>query len=389
MTGPETNRDSDLARIDEALSEGRARADDPRERELQELALALQADAPEPEPGFAGELNARVEGGFEKAAGGRRRFRLSLPRLRLAPALGVAAMLIAVAVVAIGVLGRGDSPVDRTASAPRATTTAVPPISGIVEGDEQAQVAPSPVQPSPGGSSDSARGSNAGERRVERTADLTLASPEGKMQSVADGVGAVAERYHGFVVRSEVTTGDKADAGGTFVLRVPTNRLESALADLAKLGDVRARSQTGQDMTAPFRSVESQLANALLERSAVRERLKSAKGKRAESLRIRLHALQQKIDALGNRMHELRRRTLYSTVTITLEKKKGGAGAGAGKRHGDGTGAAFDDAVDTLLDVVNFLVRALGVLIPLGLLAALSALGFGVLRRRRREAALF
>jgi hypothetical protein len=75
-------------------------------------------------------------------------------------------------------------------------------------------------------------------------------------------------------------------------------------------------------------------------------------------------------------------------VSVTLEQRKDG-GAGAGGKGSDSTGDALRDALGTLVDVVNFLVRALGVLIPLGLLAALAAVAVRVLRRRRREAALF
>ena len=63
MSGPEARRDTDLERIEAALSEGRATADAPRERELQELALALRADAPEPTPAFAQNLDRRMQEG--------------------------------------------------------------------------------------------------------------------------------------------------------------------------------------------------------------------------------------------------------------------------------------------------------------------------------------
>jgi hypothetical protein len=44
--------------------------------------------------------------------------------------------------------------------------------------------------------------------------------------------------------------------------------------------------------------------------------------------------------------------------------------------------------VHTLETMLNFTVRALGVLLPIGLLAALAGFGGRALRRRRREAAL-
>src|SRR6478672_13195643 len=93
MSGPE----KDLERIEAALAEGVATADDPRERELQELALALQADSPEPRPAFAAQLDRRVADGFPKP-------RRALPRFVL-PTLAAATAAVVVAVVALSSSG--------------------------------------------------------------------------------------------------------------------------------------------------------------------------------------------------------------------------------------------------------------------------------------------
>src|SRR5207247_3166650 len=63
------------------------------------------------------------------------------------------------------------------------------------------------------------------------------------------GVGTVAESHGGFVLTSHVTTGDAGTSGGSFELRVPQKELQATIADLSKLGELRARSENGQDMT--------------------------------------------------------------------------------------------------------------------------------------------
>src|SRR4051794_14254432 len=100
MTGPET----DLERIEAALADGHASADDPRERELQELALALRADSPEPAPAFAAELDRRVAAGFPKLRS--KRGRLALPSFWI-PALAAASLLIVAGVVGLSSPGGG------------------------------------------------------------------------------------------------------------------------------------------------------------------------------------------------------------------------------------------------------------------------------------------
>ena len=358
MTGPET----DLERIEAALATGQATADDPRERELQELALALRADSPEPAPAFASELDERVRAGFAKP----RRAGASAARLRRVwiPSLAAATALIAVAVVGIASLGGGDEVTE-----PQTAVLEKPASGGAGDfnllGPQRDAAAGAPAA--------------AGGRRVERSVELTIATAKDKLQEAADGVGTVAESHGGFVLSSHVNTGDEG-SGGTFTLRVPQRQLQATVADISKLGHLKARSESGLDMTAPFNKVQDKLGNALVERHTLRIRLRHTTGAEADDLRARIAALNAAIDTLNGRMHDLERRTSYSTVNVTLqEEHSDGAG---------GTGAAWDDARRTLEGMLNFGVRLLGVLLPLALLAALGALGARTFRRRRREAPL-
>jgi hypothetical protein len=363
MTGPEAGRDIDLERIETALAEGRASADDQRERELQELALALRADSPEPEPRFARELDARVGDGFRKP----RRARLPFPgalRRGWMPALAGAAALVAVAVAAVNLVGGGGG---SSSSERLSSQKAVAPAS-------TSPYAPYALTMPPG------TAATASARRVERSAQITLSAPKDKLQAAADGVGTVAERHGGFVLSSQVNTGDQSSPGGSFVLRVPARELQATLADLSKVASLTARSESGQDVTLPFRQVQDRLGSALIERRALRIRLNHAKGAKADAIRARIVRLSAEIDALTGRMHDLRSRTVYSTVEVTLQEEHGAAG---------GVGSAWHDSLQTLQELLASAVRVMGVLLPLALLAGAALLGTRTLRRRRREAALF
>jgi hypothetical protein len=216
-------------------------------------------------------------------------------------------------------------------------------------------------------------------RRVERNVRLTIAAAHDQLQQAADGIGTVAEDHGGFVQSSHVTTGDSGSSGGSFELRVPQRELESTIADLSKLGHVRSRSENGQDITGPYNSVQRRLGNGLVERRTLKLRLRHATGPKADQIRRRIATLNRAIDVLNSRMDDLRRRTVFSTVSVDLVQAKDSSG---------GTGAAFDDARGILEGMLNFTVRALAVILPLGLVAALAAFGSRMLRRRRREAAL-
>jgi hypothetical protein len=347
--GPDERRA--LERIDAALAEGRVTATDPHERELEHLALALRDDAPQPDPAFARELDARVEGGFARE----RRLKLPALRGRWMPVLAGATAVLAIALVTAGVLSddeQRDSGVAAEMAPPQAAEPAPP-----------------------------AGQTALGERRMERTAQMTIAAPNDEFQQMAEGVGRIAEANGGFVVRSNVTTGEDPGPGGNFELRVPTEQLETTLAELGRLGDVRARNETAQDMTAPYRGIEKRLGEALVERRTMEAELRDADGPKAEALREQLRALSEEIDSLSAQRERLRRKTVFSTVTVTLEER--------GETESGGIGGAFGDVGRTLEGALVLAIRVVGVALPFAVLALMAWLAAGLMRRRRREAALF
>ncbi|MBA3301314.1 MAG: DUF4349 domain-containing protein, partial [Thermoleophilaceae bacterium] len=105
--------------------------------------------------------------------------------------------------------------------------------TGTPESGSSIAVAPEPNPPT----DDFAPGER--ERRVERSASITLAAPEDNLDEAARGVARVAERRRGFITSSTLSTGEDGANGGTFELRVPSRELSAALADLGDLGSVR------------------------------------------------------------------------------------------------------------------------------------------------------
>jgi hypothetical protein len=380
--------DRDLAAIEEALAAGVAAHDEPRARELQELALALRADAPEPRAEFARELERRVESGFPPAPGSlaaaraslRGRLRAVSPR-RALPAIGVIAVILVPLVLVFSLAGPPKSAQDDAGGGGGGGDAGVAAPQGAEQADSGGSAGALAPQPPSGGFAPGQR-----DRRIERSVGLELEAPVDELARVADGVTAVTNRHGGFVLSSSLSTGDDG-AGGDFELRIPADRLRPALRDLSALATVRSQSQSGRDVTREHVTARDRLQAARAERRSLLRRLEDADtDEEAEALRTRLDIVSGEINGLRAQLRDLRLRTDYAVVTLALLAAEDGDDGGAG-----GAGS-FDDALgdagELLAGSAGILIRVLAVALPVALMALLGWLIAAVLRRRRRESVL-
>ena len=391
--GKQDRAHATLATVDAALDSGLADGGDAWERQLGRLALTLRAGAPEPSAAFEAKLERELGAGFasKRANGAASATRGTRARRRRGAKLGrfdrraLGALAVALLALAVGggllatVTGR---PGDQFSGGGGGAAPMIAPEEGGRSGPGLRSARPDTAMPS------DADGFAPGqaERRIERTASLTLAAPEERIDTVADGVVAVADRHRGFVVTSQTSSGEDEAPGGSFDLRVPVDELRATLSDLAALGTVRAQSQTGDDLTESFATTEDRLDGARAERRSLLRRLERADTDReARALRAQLDLVSGEIRGRRGELRGLDERTSYARVSVTLTDE-GAVGGADGA--GSSTGEAVDDALGTLLGALNLFVRVLGVAIPLMLVAGITWLAFATLRRRRREGSL-
>ena len=227
-------------------------------------------------------------------------------------------------------------------------------------------------------------------RRVERQASLTLETAADEIGDVSDGVIRATDAVGGIVVTSSVSSGDSGTAGATFSLRVPTRRLDDALARLSKLAHVRSRTQNSQDVTGAFVSAQERLDAALAERKGLLRQLARADTpNETASIRERLRLVQSEIASARAQVRGLRTRTDFSAVSVTIEPGEASGGVGGGGNDGTWTpGDALDDAVRVLEVFAGVAVVGIAVLAPLALLGLAAGFAARGARRRRREQAL-
>jgi uncharacterized protein DUF4349 len=373
----------DLHAVDEALARDAAGASDPAVRELQELALALRADSPEADPAYAERLRERARQGFPPEPGSARArlgaLRLPrVPRLRRPPLAllgGFAAALLALAVAVPLLNGRSGDDTTQVGSggAKRAAPLLQSDSAATAESDAPKSVGRGGFAPG-------------GTRKIERSASLTLAAPGDELDRVAERIDTVTDRYGGFVLRSDVSSGDEGASGGSFELRIPQSRIQPALRDLAALGDVRSRGQSGQDVTREYVTARDRLQAARAERKSLLRRLANAQtDAQAEAIRRRLDLVAGEIRGLRSQLRNLRLRTDYVAVSVSLVEK------GGKKNEPAPVGSfrnALDDALGSLVGAVALTLRVLGVALPLALIGLLAWFAARLARRRRRESVL-
>jgi len=376
-------------------------------REFDDLVSDIRATAPQMSPGFAARLEQQVSDGFPAPDGApvRRRSR----RWVLIPAGGcLAAALVAVVVVVnmqqsetISSFAGKSQPIPRVLeggadessgasavapearqSAPKAAADAAAPPPAAAT----TQLSAPPTTSSAGRASAGVAPARA--RKQQRSADLVLRVPNARVQTAADNVIRTVDRFGGIVASSQ-SSSEGRHAEASFELRIPTDRLDDALAALSKLGNVVSRNQSLVDITGAFTSVQDRLSDARAERRGLLGALgKATTQQQIDSLRARLRNVRSQIARLNGDLNSLRNRANLSVVTLTVRGTERAQADDDGSGGGWTPGDAARDAVRVLEVIAGVALITLAVLAPLALLAAIIAFGVRLERRRRRESAL-
>jgi hypothetical protein len=441
---PDVERE--LAAIDAGLT-GLAVPDDLED--LAALSRELRSERSAPDPEFGARLDERAAEGFPREAAGdavagseklrrlRDRLAATPPRRLIAPVGAAATLLVAVG-VAVSVSdelgGSGGTPQviqaeGQASSAQKAPPSGVPAQGAAGEAVPQAthSTAPARDQYTPPRLSEAhapafntaegraVRGLSAGgrgalpafvgpsQRKVAKNADLVLSAEPHDVRGVADGVVNVVDRYHGFVVRSHVTSGRpqpgpiplEGGAGrpqplpsGTFELRIPAVSLRAALGDLSDLAHVTSRTESVRDITSRFNSSEQRVADLEAQRDQLLQDLAEAFTiEEQESLKARLRIVEHQLANAKDQLAHVQQRIHLVPVTVEILAEKGVDNAGAGGGSW-GIGDALHDAGRVLVVIGGVLLISAAVLGPIALLVALGWFGARAVLRLRRERAL-
>jgi Domain of unknown function (DUF4349) len=364
---------------------------EPRRDDL-DLAAELRALRPSPEPAFAEALDTRAAAGFPRRGSAwtvavrhaSERFRATPPRRLLAPAgaLAVAAVTIVTAVVVTTeseqsrpLSMRTDSHRDAPAASQGPTRLSEPAPSPSrdaeatgASGTAQYESAmPRTTTQSSGPGPYAAR---AGNRDVERAAQIVLGTEPAEIRTAAAKVFDAVHAVDGIVLDSSIRDGGGGDAGASFDLLIPSGKLGDALAAFSGIAEVRSRHETTRDITAPTVGIGERLQDSQARIEGLLTQLAGAEtdGERA-AVETELRAERRRAAALRSRLASLHRRANLSRVSLRIET---GASAAADTGGSWGAGDALDDAGRILAVAAGIAVIGLAIVAPLALICLLA-----------------
>jgi hypothetical protein len=303
-------------------------------------------------------------------------------RRRTGLALLAPVLLVAALVAACSADGAGKtSSAAAGSAASRDSAQSVPGKPGATTG------APGSSAGSPG---DLARQGALGDRRIARTAALSVQVKD--IARAAAAVRAAAAAVQGIVVSEQMGgVGDPrpvplAGSGfggfGTLTLSVPAAQLDATLDQLARVGTVLSRSTSSQDVTDQYVDTESRVKSMTASLDRVRSLMARATTiGQVVTLESELSRREADLESLQAQLAELKGSVERSTVTVSLSTPVAAAAPGdtgflAGLRGGWHAFKASATAVLTFF----------GAVLPFAVLVAL--LGWPALWwRRRRQAA--
>jgi hypothetical protein len=194
---------------------------------------------------------------------------------------------------------------------------------------------------------------------VIKTAALRLEVDPGGVQEAVSAATDAAGRQGGFILRSESLQEDRA----TLVLRVPSRRFESALAELSRLGDVEREVIDGEDVGEEFVDLGARLRNLQAEQ-AVMLRLFNQAASIPDTIRVQneVSAVQLQIEQIRGRLRFLRDQTSFGTITLSIVERGAEEGAGVIER-------SWNQALHGLVAIAGGVITVIGYLIPIAVLA--------------------
>jgi hypothetical protein len=182
---------------------------------------------------------------------------------------------------------------------------------------------------------------------------------------------ALATQLGGFIGNTSMQVGEREVRQATVELKMPAERFEAARAGLSGIGKVEYVNVQAQDVGEEYVDVTARMENARRLEQRLVSLLATRTGRLEEVLSVEreLNRIRETIERYEGRLRYLRTRAAVSTLMITIHEKEPLVGQlGSSNRIVE----AFREAWRNFVGFVAMFIEALGVLIPLGIIAGVA-----------------
>jgi HAMP domain-containing protein len=197
-------------------------------------------------------------------------------------------------------------------------------------------------------------------------------------------VRQLVQRAGGIVGNTAITAGTDEVRRAEMELRIPTAGFDAAVDALSSVGQVQSVNVTASDVGEEYTDVTARVANARRVEARLLELMDARNGQLEEVLHLEREVarVRQEIERHDGRLRYLSTRASVSVITVTLHEGHTPGAVGPGERP---IRDALLSAWSSFIRLVAGLISALGVLIPLVVLAVLAWRGMRWLKRRETD----
>lgn len=245
-------------------------------------------------------------------------------------------------------------------------------------------------KPADDASASGAQNQPAAPRLIIRNADMTIVVSN--TQAQLDAINQIATDYKGYVVSSS-TSKMGQDLQASVTLRVESAQLDAAMERIRKLAvEVRNENVRGDDVTAEYIDLESNLKNLEAAEAQLQEILKKAeKTEDVMTVFRQLTEIRGQIDQIKGRMKYLSQSAALATINLTLIPDRAAQPVEvAGWRPSGVAKDALEALISALQGLVDVAIWLVILVLPVLIIIAipfvlLFLLARRILRNRRRN----
>ncbi len=201
--------------------------------------------------------------------------------------------------------------------------------------------------------------------KIIRNASLSLLVDD--LYAFADNLSSTVKKFGGYIESSDVHDFESEyseSRDGYFVVRIPSNKMDSFMSIVQEKGNVTSKNETAEDVTLQYVDIQAHISSYESERDSLEELMKKAdKIEDIITIKEKLTEVNYELDSLNRQLRSMDNRISYSTVTINASEKRSLSKPtpSFGSKFWENFVSEFQDGIEAALNIIVFIVTRIPV----------------------------